>query len=322
MARGVLKEMSAHKETVSRWDKVATDVSDLDELIQMGGEEDLADLSQLATTLDRELDGLELETMLCGPDDARDAILTVHPGAGGTESEDWAGMLLRMFRAFCVEMGWKHEVLDEQPGDMAGIKNASIEIKGDHVFGHLRSEIGVHRLVRISPFDSQSRRHTSFASVFLYPMAEEADEAEIEIDPSDLRVDTYRASGAGGQHVNKTDSAIRITHLPTNIVVQCQNERSQSRNRATAMKMLMSRLLAKKRDEEDEKRAILEGTKLDNAWGSQIRSYVLHPYNMVKDHRTNVETSDTNGVLNGELLPFVRGFLLDPKLNRMPSGEK
>ena len=315
-ARGVLQEAARLKQAVSRYERVEGECRDLGELLELSGEEELEDLAPLADALERALEDLELATMLCGPDDAKNAILTVHPGAGGSESEDWAGMLLRMFKAFCDKQGWRIEALDEQPGELSGIKSASIEIDGENVFGTLRGEIGVHRLVRISPFDSQSRRHTSFASVFLYPLVEEEDNSEIAIDPSEIRVDTYRASGAGGQHVNKTDSAIRMTHLPTGIVVQCQNERSQSRNRATALKMLKSRLLAKKREEEEQKRAQLEGTKLDNAWGSQIRSYVLHPYNMVKDHRTGVETSDTAGVLGGELHRFVRGFLLDPVLNR------
>ena len=314
-ARTILQEAARLKQVVERYDRVAVECSDLGELVEISGEEELEDIAPLVAALEADLDSLELSTMLCGPDDSKNAILTVHPGAGGTESEDWAGMLLRMFKAYCDKQGWKMESLDEQPGELAGIKSASIEISGENVFGYLRSEIGVHRLVRISPFDSQSRRHTSFASVFLYPVVEE-DNAEIVIDPSEVRVDTFRASGAGGQHVNKTDSAIRMTHLPTGIVVQCQNERSQSRNRDTAMKMLKSRLLAKKREEEEAKRVQLEGTKLDNAWGSQIRSYVLHPYNMVKDHRTGVETSDTTGVLGGELGRFVRGFLLDPVLNR------
>jgi peptide chain release factor 2 len=319
-ARTILQEAARLKQVVNRYQHVETECRDIADLLELSAEDELEELAQLTRTLEADLDALELATMLCGPDDEKNAILTVHPGAGGSESEDWAGMLLRMFRAFCESQGWKMETLDEQPGELAGIKNASIEISGANVFGYLRSEIGVHRLVRISPFDSQSRRHTSFASVFLYPVVEEED-PEIVIDPSEIRVDTYRASGAGGQHVNKTDSAIRMTHLPSGIVVQCQNERSQSRNRATAMKMLKSRLLAKKRDEEEAKRVVLEGTKLDNAWGSQIRSYVLHPYNMVKDHRTGVETSDTTGVLGGELLRFVRGFLLDPVLNR-PRADK
>lgn len=314
-----MKETTRHKQVVERFDRIRSECQDVGELLEMSSDEELEDIEPMALALKSALDELELATMLCGPDDARDAILTVNPGAGGTESEDWAGMLLRMFKAYCADQGWTITVLDEQPGELAGIKSASIEIKGEQVFGYLRSEVGVHRLVRISPFDSQSRRHTSFASVFLYPVVED-DDAEIEVDPGDLRVDTYRASGAGGQHVNKTDSAIRLTHLPTGIAVQCQNERSQSRNRITAMKMLKARLLMKRRDEEQERMAKLEGTKKENAWGSQIRSYVLHPYNMVKDHRTGVETSDTTGVLGGELMPFVRGFLLDPDLNRPPAA--
>ncbi len=313
-----MKDITRHKQVVEKHDRIAGECADFADLLGISSEGEFEDLLPMATALKSQLDELELATMLCGPDDARNAILTVNPGAGGTESEDWAGMLLRMFKAFCGDQGWTVSVLDEQPGELAGIKGASIEIKGENVFGNLRSEVGVHRLVRISPFDSQSRRHTSFASVFLYPVVEE-DDAEIEVDPADLRVDTFRASGAGGQHVNKTDSAIRMTHIPTGIVVQCQNERSQSRNRVTAMKMLKAKLLMKRRDEEQARIAELEGTKKDNAWGSQIRSYVLHPYNMVKDHRTSVETSDTVGVLGGELLPFVRGFLLDPELNRPPA---
>ncbi len=317
-ARKVLKEANELAQMVEKLAQVKGDNDDLVELLSLSEEDELEELLQLAERVRDALDTLEFATMLCGPDDHRNAILTVHPGAGGTESEDWAGMLARMFRAFCVRKGYKVTELDEQPGEQAGIKSASYEVRGENVFGTLRSEIGVHRLVRISPFDSQSRRHTSFASVFLYPEIDD-DNAEIEIDPNDLRVDTYRASGAGGQHVNKTDSAVRITHLPSGIVVQSQAERSQTRNRAFAMKMLLARLYAKKREEEAAKRAELEGGKMDNAWGSQIRSYVLHPYNMVKDHRTGVETSDTTGVLNGELDAFIRGFLLHPELNRPPA---
>jgi peptide chain release factor 2 len=315
-ARAVLKETAAQKQVLDRFAGVLGEVEDLIELLEVSGEDELEDLNQIADGITQQVDSLELETMLCGSDDTRNAILTVHPGAGGTESEDWAGMLVRMYRAFCDQQGWKVTMIDEQPGEQTGFKNASMEVSGTHVYGRLRSEVGVHRLVRISPFDSQSRRHTSFASVFLYPVVEEVDDVDIEIDPSDLRVDTFRASGAGGQHVNKTDSAIRITHLPSGIVTQCQNERSQSRNRATAMKLLKARLLAKKREEDDARIAKLEGSKMENAWGSQIRSYVLHPYNMVKDHRTSVETSDTNGVLGGRLDQFIKGYLLDPDLNR------
>ena len=318
-ARKVLKESNELSQIVQKLAKVKDENEDLAELLSLSDEDELEELTQMAERVRQALDELEFATMLCGPDDYRNAILTVHPGAGGTESEDWAGMLARMFRAFCQRHSFKVVELDEQPGEQAGVKSASYEIRGENVFGTLRSEVGVHRLVRISPFDSQSRRHTSFASVFLYPVLED-DNTEIEIDPNDLRVDTYRASGAGGQHVNKTDSAVRITHLPSGIVVQSQAERSQTRNRAYAMKMLLARLYAKQREEEAAKRAELEGGKMDNAWGSQIRSYVLHPYNMVKDHRTSVETSDTTGVLNGDLDAFIRGFLLDPELNRPPKN--
>ena len=246
--------------------------------------------------------------MLSGEDDSRDAILTIHPGAGGTESNDWAQMLLRMYLRYCERAGFHTTILDEQPGETAGLKSATVEVTGNYVYGYLKAEIGVHRLVRISPFDFNSRRHTSFASVFVYPEVEEDD--EIEINPQDLKIDTFRASGAGGQHVNKTDSAVRITHLPTNIVVTCQSERSQHRNRDNAMKILRARLYQKKKEEEDQKRQELEESKMDIAWGSQIRSYVFHPYNMVKDHRTSVETSNTQAVMDGDIDKFIEAYLL------------
>ena len=250
----------------------------------------------------------ELLKMLGGKDDKRNCIMTIHPGAGGTESMDWAAMVLRMYIHYVGRKGYESEVIDLQPGDLAGIKSASIEIDGEYAYGWLKAESGVHRLVRISPFDAASRRHTSFCSVFVYPEAEEA--GEIEINPSDLRIDTFRASGAGGQHVNKTDSAIRITHLPTKIVATCQSERSQHRNRETGMRFLRAKLLKRQREEEDRKRDAMEASKDEIAWGSQIRSYVLHPYNMVKDHRTNVETSNTQAVLDGEIDKFVEAYLL------------
>jgi peptide chain release factor 2 len=313
-ARDLLKESADLKQVVELLDSVLGDNQTLAEFLEMGEESELAELEELATRVCSRVDEVELKTMLCGPDDSRNAILTINPGAGGTESEDWAAMLTRMYRGFFQLQGWKAEVLDEQPGEVTGIKLVTFQLTGKDVYGTLRSEIGVHRLVRISPFDSQARRHTSFASVYVYPEVDEA--VEIVIEDKDIRVDTYRASGAGGQHVNKTDSAIRITHLPTNIVVQCQNERSQIRNRQSAMKMLQARLYAAQREEERKRLAILEGKKADNTFGSQIRSYVLHPYNMVKDHRTGQQTSDTGGVLDGALLPFVRAFLLDPEYNQ------
>ncbi len=245
--------------------------------------------------------------MLQGEDDHRGALLTVHPGAGGLESQDWADMLLRMYTRWAEGRGYKLEVLDLQPGEEAGIKSASVEIQGDHAYGYLKAEKGVHRLVRISPFDAQSRRHTSFASVFVYPMVD--DEIEVEIDESDLRVDTFRASGAGGQHVNKTDSAIRITHEPTGIVVSCQQERSQHKNRATAMKMLRAALHQRATDEREKERDAVEATKGQNAWANQIRSYVFQPYTMVNDHRTDLKISDVQKVMDGQIDPFIEAYL-------------
>ena len=241
-------------------------------------------------------------------DDRRACILAVHPGAGGTESMDWAAMLLRMYLRYAERKGLKAEVIDLQPGEQAGIKSASIEVEGEYAYGRLKAESGVHRLVRISPFDASSRRHTSFCSVFVYPATEET--GEIEVDPNDLRIDTFRSSGAGGQHVNKTDSAVRMTHLPTGVVATCQSERSQHRNRESALRFLKAKLLKKQREEEAIKRDDIESQKDDIAWGSQIRSYVLHPYNMVKDHRTNAETSNTQAVLDGDLDHFIETYLM------------
>jgi peptide chain release factor 2 len=257
--------------------------------------------------LDKDLSETELKTLLSGPHDRNNSIVTIHPGAGGTESQDWAEMLLRMYLRWSESHGYKSEITDYQAGEEAGIKSATLLIKGEFVYGYLSAEIGVHRLVRISPFDAAARRHTSFASVFVTPEVE--DEVDIVVDDKDLRIDTYRSSGAGGQHVNVTDSAVRITHNPSGIVVQCQNERSQHRNKATALKILKSRLyeaeLEKKRKELDQ----LEAGKADIAWGSQIRSYVLHPYRMVKDHRTKLEVGDVDSILNGGVDPFISEFL-------------
>lgn len=261
-----------------------------------------------SAAVNKVLSSLEFRTMLSGDDDPRDAIFTIHSGAGGTEANDWAQMLLRMYLRYCERAGFRVTVLDEQPGDAAGIKSVTVEACADYAFGYLKAEVGVHRLVRISPFDFNSRRHTSFASVFVYPEVEE--DEEVEINPNDLRIDTFRASGAGGQHVNKTDSAVRITHLPTHIVATCQSERSQHRNRDNAMKILRAKLYQKKKEEEDKKRQDLEDTKKDIAWGSQIRSYIFHPYNMVKDHRTGIETGNTQAVMDGNIQQFIEGFLL------------
>jgi peptide chain release factor 2 len=250
----------------------------------------------------------ELAQILGGADDRRNAIVTLHPGAGGTEAQDWAEILLRMYLRWADRHGYRKEILEYQPGEEAGLKSVTFSIEGDYAYGHLKAEAGIHRLVRISPFDANSRRHTSFASLFVYPEVD--DTIKVEVDEADLRVDTYRSSGAGGQHVNKTDSAVRLTHLPTGIVVACQNERSQHKNRAMAMKILRSRLYELELEKQKEKMDTLHKTKKDNAWGSQIRSYVLHPYRLVKDHRTNIEIGNADAVLDGDIDPFIQAYLL------------
>jgi peptide chain release factor 2 len=270
------------------------------------GEAD-AEAVEFLDALEKELDRLELQLMLSGEDDDKPALLSIHPGAGGTESQDWAEMLLRMYLRYAEQSGFDAELLDRQEGDEAGLKSATLAVRGPYAYGYLKSEAGVHRLVRISPFDAQSRRHTSFASVDVYPEVD--DDIEIEIEDKDLRIDTFRSSGAGGQHVNKTESAVRITHLPTNIVVSCQNERSQMKNRATAMKMLKARLYDREMKKREEEQAVREGEKPDAGWGSQIRSYVLHPYRLIKDHRTGFEMGDTERVLDGDLDPLIEAWL-------------
>ena len=274
-----------------------------DETDEALAEETASGLEELAGRLER----LEFQFLLHGPDDGRGALLEIHPGAGGTESQDWAEMLLRMYTRYFERQGMKFEAIDLQAGEEAGIKSAALEIDAEFAFGYLKSESGVHRLVRISPYDAQARRHTSFASVFVYPLVE--GDIEVEINEADLRVDTFRASGAGGQHVNKTSSAIRIVHLPTNITVQCQSERSQHRNRDSAMKMLRARLYMRALDEEKKKREVIENQKKDIAWGSQIRSYVLQPYTKIKDHRTDWETSNTTAFLDGEIEACIDAYL-------------
>ncbi|MDE3200602.1 MAG: peptide chain release factor 2 [Acidobacteriota bacterium] len=272
------------------------------------GEDVLAELEPAIKDLATFAEDLEAKTMLSGETDPLNAIVTVHPGAGGTESQDWAEMLLRMYLRWAEQQGFKTEMNDYQDGDEAGIKSATFTIMGEYAFGMLAGESGVHRLVRISPFDSAKRRHTSFASVFVSPEID--DSIEIDIKQDDLRIDTYRSGGKGGQHVNTTDSAVRITHLPTNIVVQCQNERSQHKNREKAMKMLRSRLYEYELDKKRAESKKLEDSKLEINFGSQIRSYVLQPYRMAKDHRTKVEVGDVDKVLDGYLEPFLRGYLL------------
>jgi peptide chain release factor 2 len=276
------------------------------ELIEEG-ENIQEDLRQTISSFEDKLEQTELQGLFTDSDDARNAILTIHPGAGGTESQDWAQMLLRMYIRYAERKGYKTELLDSQAGEEAGLKSATLRIEGDHVFGNLRQESGVHRLVRISPFDANKRRHTSFAAVFAYPEVE--DDVPIEINTDDLRIDTYRASGRGGQHVNVTDSAVRITHLPTGIVVQCQNERSQHKNKASAMKVLKSRLYELEKKRKRAKLEKLEDAKGEIAWGNQIRSYVLHPYRMIKDLRTNFETGNVDKVLDGDLDEFIKASL-------------
>jgi peptide chain release factor 2 len=258
--------------------------------------------------LDQEVQAGEIKKMLGGEHDRKNAILTIHPGAGGTESQDWAEMLLRMYLRWMERRGFKREVIDHQPGDEAGIKSATVTVTGEYAYGLLSAEAGVHRLVRISPFDQAARRHTSFASVYVWP--ELSEDVEVEIDEKDIRIDTFRSSGAGGQHVNVTDSAIRITHLPTGIVVSCQNERSQHRNRDSAMKVLKARLFDLRLKEQQAKLDQIGGVKKDIAFGSQIRSYVLHPYQLVKDHRTKEQVGDINRVLDGDIDMFIKSYLM------------
>jgi peptide chain release factor 2 len=296
-------------ETLGTDEKLARKLADLEAYFELANEGESVgeDLRAELAALRKEIDQLETSTLLGGEHDQLNAIVTLHPGAGGTESQDWAEMLLRMYRRWVEGRGFKFTLNDYQPGEEAGLKSATFTVTGDYAYGLLSGESGVHRLVRISPFDSNKRRHTSFASVFVSP--EIGEDIEIEIKPEDLRTDTYRATGAGGQHINTTDSAVRITHLPTGTVVQCQNERSQHRNRDTAMKFLRSRLYElelRKRREATQK---LEDSKGDIAFGSQIRSYVLHPYRLVKDHRTKFEMGNADAVLDGDLDPFIKTYL-------------
>jgi len=278
------------------------------EMAEGGDEEAESEFEKQLVALEKEVRAAELQGMLGEEHDAGNAIVTLHPGAGGLEAQDWAEMLLRMYLRWAERKGYKVEMADHLPGEGGGVKSATFTVEGPYAYGYLKAEAGIHRLVRISPFDANSRRHTSFASIFVYPELDDA--VEIDIRPEDLRVDTYRAGGAGGQHVNKTDSAVRLTHLPTGIVVTCQNERSQHKNRSTAMKILRARLYELEAEKQKEKMEDLHKTKKDIAWGSQIRSYVLHPYRMVKDHRTGVEMGNTDAVLDGNIDEFIEAYLL------------
>ncbi len=315
-----MRERGRLAEAIERQQRLEAQLADLRELAELADEEDdaetLEEVSRELEALAAKVERLELESLLSGEADRNDAYLQVNAGAGGTESQDWAEMLLRMYVRWAEAHGYEVEWVEETPGEEAGIKSATIKIKGENAYGWLKTESGVHRLVRISPFDAQARRHTSFASVWVYPVVEE--DFDIEIDPKDLRIDTYRASGAGGQHVNRTDSAVRITHIPTGIVVQCQNDRSQHRNRAQAMAMLKARLyeleLQKRRAEQQK----LEEQKTDIGWGHQIRSYVLHPYKLVKDLRTGVETGNAQAVLDGDIDRFLEAALAQGATNKRP----
>ncbi len=312
-AREILQKKNKYSESLDGWHKFNNQISDIENLWQLAWQEKdesvLRDVSAEFTALEAAVAQEELKMMLSSEEDAMNAIVSIHAGAGGTEAQDWAEMLLRMYLRWAEKRGFKTTIIDTLPGDEAGIKSVSFTMEGPYAYGYAKAEIGIHRLVRISPFDAGARRHTSFASVFVYPEVD--DEIKIEINDEDLRIDTFRAGGKGGQHVNKTDSAVRITHLPTGIVVQCQNERSQHKNKAMAMKYLKSRLYERELQIKNEKQNQENKAKKDIAWGSQIRSYILHPYKMVKDHRTDMEIGDAGRVLDGDIDPFIHAYLMN-----------
>ena len=310
-AQNILKKISSFENELKMWNNLDDQHGEVESYLELIDEgEDVTDDAQKALDSFRNfIEKVQIRKLLNGRDDHRNAILTIHPGAGGTESQDWASMLFRLYSRWCERTGYKTKILDYQDGDEAGLKDVSIEVSGDYVYGNLKAERGVHRLVRISPFDSNSKRHTSFASVFIFPLID--DDVEIIIEDKDIRIDTYRASGAGGQHVNKTDSAVRMTHIESGIVVQCQNERSQLKNKNTALKMIKARLYQQKMEEIAASQNHLTEQKKEIGWGSQIRSYVFHPYNLVKDHRTKYETSNIQSVMDGDIDNFIRAYLLE-----------
>ncbi len=309
-AQKILKKISVCENELKMWTNLESHFNEVKSYLELLEEgEPVEDDAMLSlASFKKFIEKVEIRKLLDGPDDHRNAILSIHPGAGGTESQDWANMLYRLYIRWCERNNYKTILLDYQDGDEAGIKDVSMEVNGDFAYGNLKAERGVHRLIRISPFDSNAKRHTSFASVFIFPMID--NDVEIDIMDKDIRIDTYRASGAGGQHVNKTDSAVRITHLKSGIVVQCQNERSQLKNKNTATKMLKARLYQAEIEKQSTSREQLDSQKKDIGWGSQIRSYVFHPYNMVKDHRTKYETSNIQAVMDGNIDDFIRAFLL------------
>jgi peptide chain release factor 2 len=311
-AQEVLREKAGLLRVIGSWEGLAKELEEIEILLEIAEVEDggeAAEAHERLAEAEKKLKTLELERMFADKDDYRNVIVSINAGAGGTEAQDWAEMLLRMYLRWTERRGFSTEIVDILVGEEAGVKNVTFQVKGEYAYGHLKAEAGIHRLVRISPFDAGKRRHTSFASVFVYP--ETPDDVVIDIDEDDLRIDTFRSSGAGGQHVNKTDSAVRITHLPTGIVVQCQNERSQHKNKATAMKILRARLYELEMRKRAEKMEALHKGKKDIAWGHQIRSYVLHPYRLVKDHRTGVERGDAESVLDGDIDVFIEAYLMN-----------
>jgi peptide chain release factor 2 len=314
-AQAILRELDRKKNIVTRWKALYKETDELLELAELAesekDEQALQAIAEQSTQLGTAIEDFEFKSILSGEDDAKNTILEIHPGAGGTESQDWAQMLYRMYLRFSETKGYQTDILDYQSGEEAGIKSVTIEIKGEFAYGYLKAESGVHRLVRISPFDFNKRRHTSFASVHVIPEVE--DSISVDVKDEEIRIDTFRASGAGGQNVNKVSSAVRITHFPTGIVVQCQTERSQHKNKESAMKILRSRLYQHYTEIEKAKQAQKEPDKKKIEWGSQIRSYVFHPYNLVKDHRTDIETSNIQAVMDGDLDKFIYGYLSDPE---------
>jgi len=317
-SQGILRERAGLEKIIQTWNSLNNQLEDARIMIELGQEASdettLREVVEMNDRLAEELEAAEFRLMLSAPHDHNSCFISINPGAGGTESQDWAEMLLRMYLRYCEKKGWKTAVTDYQSGEEAGIKSATFSVGGEYAYGYLKAEAGIHRLVRISPFDSNARRHTSFASVYVFPEIDEGD-IEIKISDADLRVDTFRSGGAGGQHVNTTDSAVRITHLPTNIVVACQSERSQILNRATAMKVLRARLYEKELEERNARASEIASEKKEIAWGSQIRSYVLHPYKMVKDLRTGVESGNPDTVLDGALEEFVIAYLMGVRRN-------